>query len=152
MCDFHEPYFGASYPDACCIDGFLWDLDSCDEPGGGLTSGGEVHCPQCRHVPWLESLIEGIREDGWLAAHDGEPRQYKHRKLRHEAEGDEAKCRAAWLGGYDSGAAEKAADAHQLKHGPCAECGAATAEEAGTKCHCAGDKDSCHGTTLWPDV
>lgn len=40
---------------------------------------------------------------------------------------------------------------HQMRHGPCFECGATTADEAGTKCHCAGDKDHCHGCDLWPD-
>ena len=39
------PYFGASYPDAHCINGYLWDLDS--EMDGELTSGGEVPCPFC---------------------------------------------------------------------------------------------------------
>lgn len=45
-CDFHEPYFGATYPDACCIDGFLWDLDS-GEGDGYLSVGGDVPCPSC---------------------------------------------------------------------------------------------------------
>ena len=27
------PFFGASYPDARCIDGYLFDLDKCDENG-----------------------------------------------------------------------------------------------------------------------
>ena len=27
------PYFGASYPDACCIDGYLYDMDDCDDYG-----------------------------------------------------------------------------------------------------------------------
>lgn len=25
------PFFGASYSDARCINGYLWDLDKCDE-------------------------------------------------------------------------------------------------------------------------
>ncbi len=33
---------------------------------------------------------------------------------------------------------------------PCLECGAKTPEEAEKLCRCGGDKDSCHGTTLWP--
>ncbi len=33
---------------------------------------------------------------------------------------------------------------------PCLECGANTEEEAQTLCHCAGDKDDCHGCQLWP--
>ncbi len=28
MCDYHAPFFGATYPVACCIDGYLWDLES----------------------------------------------------------------------------------------------------------------------------
>lgn len=47
MCDYMGHHFGAYYIDACCIDGYLWDLDSCDEPGGGLTSGGDLPCPKC---------------------------------------------------------------------------------------------------------
>lgn len=38
------PAFGARYPDATCIDGYLWDLDSGDEPGC-LSKGGEDPCP-----------------------------------------------------------------------------------------------------------
>lgn len=38
-----------------------------------------------------------------------------------------------------------------IKAPPCVECGAMTAEEAGTRCRCAGDKDDCHGCSLWPD-
>lgn len=41
---------------------------------------------------------------------------------------------------------------HQMKYGPCFECGAATLEEAERKCKCAGDKDSCHGCDIWPDA
>ena len=33
----------------------------------------------------------------------------------------------------------------------CVECGAKTKEEAATKCICGGDKDFCHGQTLWPE-
>ena len=46
-CDYTGYDFGAPYPDSCCIDGYLWDLDSCDEPGGGLRSGGDIPCPRC---------------------------------------------------------------------------------------------------------
>lgn len=49
------PYFGASYPDAVCIDGFLWDLDSCDEPGGPLYQGGDSPCPFCNPQSAYES-------------------------------------------------------------------------------------------------
>lgn len=32
------PFFGASYPDAICCDGYLWDLDSYDSEVGGNVS------------------------------------------------------------------------------------------------------------------
>ena len=48
------PFFGASYPDARCINGYLWDLDSYDSEVGGLTIGGDVPCPFCK----TEELIE----------------------------------------------------------------------------------------------
>lgn len=106
MCDFHEPYFGAGYPDACCIDGFLWDLDSCDEPGGGLSIGGDDPCPKCNHELFIERVVEGKEEDGYCSGWDREPREYTHRKLRCEQPGDEDRCRVAWLRGYDHGAAD----------------------------------------------
>lgn len=46
-CGWQGRAFGSNYPDGCCIGGMLWDLDSCDEPGGGLTSGGDRSCPNC---------------------------------------------------------------------------------------------------------
>lgn len=61
MCDYHGHDFGASYPDACCIDGYLWDLDSCDEPGGGLSVGGDIPCPQCNaeaHAAYFADVTE----------------------------------------------------------------------------------------------
>ena len=46
-CDYEGRHFGSPYPDACCIDGYLWDMDSCYELGGPLTRGGDIPCPQC---------------------------------------------------------------------------------------------------------
>lgn len=106
MCDFHEPYFGANYPDACCIDGYLWDLDSCDEPGGPLHSGGDDPCPQCNHEAFMDRVLEDCEERGWLAADASEPRIYAHHKVRYEQERDEACCREAWFRGYDQRAKE----------------------------------------------
>lgn len=51
------PFFGASYPDATCIDGYLWDLDSDDN--GLLTIGGEDPCPFCN----TEKLIEQNQDE-----------------------------------------------------------------------------------------
>lgn len=46
-CGYTGHEFGASYPDSTCIDGYLWDLDSCEDVGGGLTHGGDIPCPKC---------------------------------------------------------------------------------------------------------
>lgn len=48
------PFFGASYPDARCCDGYLWDLDSYDSEVGGLTIGGDVPCPFCKTEEFIE--------------------------------------------------------------------------------------------------
>ncbi len=51
------PFFGGNYPDATCIDGYLWDLDSCDVPGGPLTNGGDDPCPFCNFEEAVESCM-----------------------------------------------------------------------------------------------
>ena len=51
-------HFGACYPDARCIDGYLWDLDSAD--GEYLTKGGDEPCPYCNSNEYLEYC-------GWVA-------------------------------------------------------------------------------------
>jgi hypothetical protein len=53
-CGYEGSHFGAYYPDATCIDGYLWDMDSCDEPGGGLHRGGDIGCPSCNTKQFLE--------------------------------------------------------------------------------------------------
>lgn len=55
-CGYEGAHFGASYPDARCIDGFLWDLDSDDN--GYLTHGGDMPCPQCDLAGWLLMLVD----------------------------------------------------------------------------------------------
>lgn len=57
------PYFGARYPDARCIDGYLWDLDSCDEPGGGLSIGGDDPCPFCNTESFIEHHVDDCEQD-----------------------------------------------------------------------------------------
>jgi hypothetical protein len=44
--------FGATYPDATCIDGYLWDMDSYEEDAGGFTQGGEIPCPNCNKAEY----------------------------------------------------------------------------------------------------
>lgn len=46
------PHFGAHYPDARCINGYLWDLDKCD--GSGLYGGGDDPCPFCNEKEFIE--------------------------------------------------------------------------------------------------
>lgn len=44
------PFFGADYPDATCIDGKLYDLDS--------PEGGKVPCPFCKPGPFTTWYIK----------------------------------------------------------------------------------------------
>ena len=76
-CGYEAPTW-AHYPDGRCIDGYLWDLDSGD--GEYLTSGGDVPCPCCNTVEYLDYLDKRP---------SGNARQ-RRRWLRVEAR----KCRA----------------------------------------------------------
>jgi hypothetical protein len=74
-CDYTGYEFGGGYIDSCCIEGFLWDLDSCDEPGGGLTHGGEWACPRCNTRKFLSDAMQDAKDGGcgtsvrpWCAA------------------------------------------------------------------------------------
>jgi hypothetical protein len=63
------PYFGATYPDATCIDGFLWDLDSNDD-SGLLTHGGDDPCPFCNPESFIENNLDeesGVTSDVLLS-------------------------------------------------------------------------------------
>lgn len=60
-CGYQGHEFGAHYPDSLCIEGYLWDADSCDGEGG-LTSGGEIPCPSCNTAAHLEHIREQIQE------------------------------------------------------------------------------------------
>lgn len=55
-CGIEFPYFGANYPDAVCIDGYLWDMDSWD--GNGYFIGGDEPCPICNKDKWLKLMLE----------------------------------------------------------------------------------------------
>lgn len=61
-CNYEAPTFGARYPDGTCVEGYMWDLDSCDEPGGPLFSGGDQPCPWCNtreYIEWLDKRPSG---------------------------------------------------------------------------------------------
>lgn len=61
MCDYSASMFGAHYPDAECVEGYMWDLDSFDD--GYLTSGGEIPCPKCNTGKWLAHQLETAEND-----------------------------------------------------------------------------------------
>ena len=56
MCNIEFPHFGASYPDAHCIDGYLWDMDSYEN--GCYTIGGDDPCPFCNTEAWLKTVLD----------------------------------------------------------------------------------------------
>lgn len=51
-CGYQGHHFGAWYEDATCIDGYLWDLDSCDHDNM-LTHGGDIPCPACNTAKYV---------------------------------------------------------------------------------------------------
>lgn len=51
------PFFGARYPDATCIDGYLWDLDNCDE-NGLISTGDNPPCPFCNTDAFIDYHTE----------------------------------------------------------------------------------------------
>lgn len=61
MCNIEFPHFGASYPDAHCIDGYLYDMDSYED--GCYTIGGDDPCPFCNTEEWLELVLENQEFD-----------------------------------------------------------------------------------------
>lgn len=69
-CGEEFPFFGAHYPDAQCIDGYLWDLDSYDD--GYLTFGGDFACPYCNARGFLDHFRDEVEERGWIAFSEGE--------------------------------------------------------------------------------
>ena len=55
-CGAEFPHFGANYPDAKCIDGYLWDMDSYED--GFYTIGGDDPCPFCNTEEWLKDVVD----------------------------------------------------------------------------------------------
>lgn len=63
------PYFGAIYPDARCIGGYLYDLDDCDEKGNLIERNNGIPCPFCNTDAFIEydpfsKVCEYIENDG----------------------------------------------------------------------------------------
>lgn len=72
------PFWGASYPDACCIDGKLFDLDRCDDEGNLYQPGDDVPCPFCQTEDFIECdvfnkadlICEELMEDDSVEEYD----------------------------------------------------------------------------------
>lgn len=85
-CGYRGFEFGARYLDAVCLDGFLWDEDSCDAPGDSvLCSGGDIPCPNChpsgyrRYCKCSEAerrrrVLRAFGETPWIPS-DGTPEE-----------------------------------------------------------------------------
>lgn len=73
------PYFGAPYPDACCIDGNLHDMDKCDEHGNLYGKDEDDPCPFCRTDEFIERHSEDCDEDGKYIT----PEYERERILKH---------------------------------------------------------------------
>lgn len=63
------PYFGAAYPDARCIGGYLYDLDDCNENGNLIERGNYIPCPFCNTEEFVKydpfsKLDKFIENDG----------------------------------------------------------------------------------------
>src|SRR5688572_11389905 len=70
MCNYQGHEFGAHYVDSVCIDGYLWDADSCDAEGN-LYGDGDLPCPACNLSSWREYHGECLSEDAWVACCEG---------------------------------------------------------------------------------
>lgn len=103
MCNYQGHEFGADYPDSTCIDGYLWDADSCDEPGGPLTQGGEIPCPECNHEKWLARFEDELRDEGFTAAMDGETECPFDSDKPLKYESDRPVLAAWWHEGFERG-------------------------------------------------
>lgn len=64
MCNFDGPWFGASYPDAICVDGYLHDADA-----DGYDPNDVSHpCPRCNTKQYLvdeKEESDGTELLGW---------------------------------------------------------------------------------------
>jgi hypothetical protein len=102
MCEYQGHDFGATYLDSVCIDGYLWDADSGEAAAEGwmYDSGGDIPCPECNHIEWLERFKEEVAQNGYEAAESGLDRiPLDFDKLRYPE--DKPTLITWWLEGYD---------------------------------------------------
>lgn len=57
-CNVEFPFFGASYPDAKCVDGNLMDMDKCDEDGNLYSTEEYNPCPICCKKEFIEIQLD----------------------------------------------------------------------------------------------
>lgn len=76
------PFYGARYPDARCVDGWLWDLDNCDEFGNLYYPGEDIPCPFCNKEKFIEIYGEEEYESikKWVKRHDPDYQFEEERK------------------------------------------------------------------------
>ena len=118
-CDYQGFEFGAPYLDSICIDGFLWDADSCDEPGGDLHNGGDIPCPQCNHDSWLLKMGDSVMEDGFNAGYEGgeiDDCPFPKEGAEYHQEYDPHVFRFAWMKGFWDGVWEMKDELRREKH------------------------------------
>lgn len=66
----------ARYPDAKCIDGLLYDMDSWDDDLQEYTSRWDEMCPVCHPEYWLESCETEYERKRYLEWIEGLKKTY----------------------------------------------------------------------------
>jgi hypothetical protein len=56
------PYFGAKYPDARCIDGYLHDMDKCDDQGRIYLMDEAHPCPFCNTDEFMQEMQDNEQD------------------------------------------------------------------------------------------
>ena len=66
-CNYEGKDYGAGYIDAQCIDGYLYDLDNCDENGNLYEDDSNIPCPKCNTWDFTEyQNFYGIKRVLWF--------------------------------------------------------------------------------------
>lgn len=71
MCEYQGYEFGAQYPDSVCVEGQLFDADSCDDEGNLYEPAEYVPCPMCHReeaIKWHASRSYGTYKERIAAA------------------------------------------------------------------------------------
>ena len=101
-CTAEFPFFGAKYPDARCIDGYLHDMDKCDENGNLYLMDESYPCPFCNREEFIqqqkdnEEDLEKVSE--WINYINSKYNLQKvYQRLVDAGNGDCMKCAIATL-------------------------------------------------------